>query len=294
MFNEINENDLTENYLNEINSNIDEFGFNSCNIVKIKTLKIEIEIKDQDNNYELVFNDQGVFLEKRHELFGIKKICDGNYQMGKIIEFENGETKKKFLAIIIRNTDTKSEILFSCIDLIKDTKINYIYPSEIPPIKDFTFHILDKNDEKQLIIFLSCEKKIYVIKFVFNNSGNIELNNKNNIFELCNKVKLEYSFKKFKPISICPIRIFKRDDQIFEKNKVFSNYFLVSSQTNIKLFKYNKEEEIIFVSNVEFENEEYNILAEGKHISRIEQLDNGLIAIHINKKIISGYLFLDE
>lgn len=88
-------------------------------------------------------------------------------------------------------------MLFSCIDLIKDIKINYIYPSKIPPIKDFTFHILDKNEEKQLIIFLSCEKKIYVIKFVFNNSGNIELNNKNNIFELCNKVKLEYPFKKF-------------------------------------------------------------------------------------------------
>ena len=60
------------------------------------------------------------------------------------------------------------------------------------------------------------------------------------------------------------------------------------------MFKYNQEEEIIFVSNVEFENEEYNILAEEKHIYRIEQLDNGLITIHINKKIINGYLFLDE
>jgi len=49
---------------NSQNSHIDEFGFNSYNIIKIKTLKREIEIKDQDTNYELVFNDQGVFWER--------------------------------------------------------------------------------------------------------------------------------------------------------------------------------------------------------------------------------------
>ena len=72
---------------------------------------------------------------------------------------------------------------------------------------------------------------------------------------------------------------------------------MVSSQTNIKLFKYTKEGKIIFISDVLFENEEYkNLLSKGKLLMcGIEQLDNGVITIHIkNKKKINGYLFLDE
>lgn len=286
-YNEENRNNL--NNLNNLNIDNSCFKISDEVKVKIKMIKRKIINENQDINYELVFDDQGVYYKKRHELFGKKQITNGNYQTGKIIEFENEKTKKTLLAIIIRNTDKESEMLLSYIDLIKDISTYIPYSPKIPPIKDFTFHILDKNDKKQIIIFSICEEKIYVIIFEFKDSDNIDLKN-------CDKVKFYITIPNFNPISICPIRIFRKDDQIFEKYKVFSKYFLVSSQTNIKLFKYTKEGKIIFICDVLFENEEYNnILAERKLIYRIEQLDNGVITIHIkNKRIINGYLFLDE
>ena len=122
-----------ENRNNLNNLNIDNFYPNISDLVKVKIemIKREIITENQDINYELVFDDQGVYYKKRHELFGKKKITDENYQMGKIIEFKNEETKNTLLAIIIRNTDTESEMLFSYIDLIKDIKTNYIYSSKI-------------------------------------------------------------------------------------------------------------------------------------------------------------------
>lgn len=283
---------IKEDRNNSKNLNIDKFGFFLFNIVKIKMIEKEYENDEQDIGYELSFEPKGVYLKEKNDLFEKIRISDGTYQKGKIIKFENGETKKKLLIIIlIKNTETESEMLFCSIDLFKNIKDNYIYPSKIPPIKDFTIHMLDKNDKKQVIILLSCEIKIYVVIFEFDN---IEQNDKNNFFELCEKTKIEYIFEEFKPISICPIRTFTKDDLIFKKYKVFSKFFLVSSQTNIKLFKYNEEGQIIFICDIEFENQEHRRLIEEKPIYKIEQLDNGIITIYLEEKKINGYLFLDK
>ena len=122
-----------ENRNNLNNLNIDNFYPNISDLVKVKIemIKREIITENQDINYELVFDDQGVYYKKRHELFGKKQITNGNYQTGKIIEFENEKTKKTLLAIIIRNTDKESEMLLSYIDLIKDISTYIPYSPKV-------------------------------------------------------------------------------------------------------------------------------------------------------------------
>jgi hypothetical protein len=69
-------------------------------------------------------------------------------------------------------------------------------------------------------------------------------------------------------------------DNMQEKDiKYYTEYFFVSTKTNIKLFKY-KEGKIIFISDFEFKN--YDIINEEIHIQNIRQLDNGIITIHLN------------
>jgi len=60
------------------------------------------------------------------------------------------------------------------------------------------------------------------------------------------------------------------------------------------LFKYNEEGQIIFICDIEFENQEHRRLIEEKPIYKIEQLDNGIITIYLEEKKINGYLFLDK
>jgi hypothetical protein len=80
--------------------------------------------------------------------------------------------------------------------------------------------------------------------------------------------------------SICPIKNIKMTDNMQEKDiKYYTEYFFVSTKTNIKLFKY-KEGKIIFISDFEFEN--YDIINEEIHLQNIRQLDNGMITIHLN------------
>ena len=69
---------------------------------------------------------------------------------------------------------------------------------------------------------------------------------------------------------------------------------MISSQTNIKLLKYNEEGDIILICDVKFEDKENQKLVEENHINRIEQLDEGIISAHLNKKTLNCYLFLKE
>ena len=68
----------------------------------------------------------------------------------------------------------------------------------------------------------------------------------------------------------------------------YTEYFLVSSKTNIKFFKCDGKGKIIFISDIEFEKENNDIF-----IKNIKQLYNGMLTIHLNNnKIFSSYLSL--
>jgi len=193
------------------------------------------------------------------------------------------------LAIIIKNTDTKSNILLCLLDLIKNTKHYLNIEYEIPPIKDYSLHMVDQNEKKQLIILFCCEFKIYLFQFDINKS-----NNEDYVLNLSSKKEYPLKDLNFNPCSILPLRKFKKDDKLFEKNKVFSEYFLISSQTNIKLLKYNEEGDIFLICDVIFEDEENQKLVEENHINRIEQLDEGIISAYLYKTKLNCYLFLNE
>jgi len=142
--------------------------------------------------------------------------------------------------------------------------------------------MLYKNEIKQLILLLYWEFKIHWIKFDFYKSNNKEYNLKLSD----TTIKEVYPFKKFNPNSIYALRMFKKDYEILEKYRAFSEYFLVSSQTNLKLFKYNEKGDIKSLCDVEFEKKENQaqILKEKNYINRIEQSDKGIISIYLNKK----------
>lgn len=283
---------LEEKDCKNSNEDIDKNDYELGNIILFKSIVQEFRIENQNNEYSLEFNSQGVYLKKDNSLFEKIKISDETYQMGKVIEIENEKDKNKLLAITIKNKDTKSKIFLCVLDLINNTKNYLIIESEYPPIKDYSFFILDKNELKQLILLLCCEFKIHLIKFDFYKS-----NNKEYILKLSNTTTKEvYPFKKFNPNSICVLRIFKKGYEILEKYRVFSEYFLVSSQTNLKLFKYNEKGDLKSLCDVEFEKKENQaqILKEKNYINRIEQSDEGIISIHLNKKKINCYLFLNE
>ena len=59
---------------------------------------------------------------------------------------------------------------------------------------------------------------------------------------------------EFNATSICPLRSFRNDDELPVKNRVFSEYFLASNETNIKMFKYNEEGDIIYIYDINFED----------------------------------------
>ena len=88
---------------------------------------------------------------------------------------------------------------------------------------------------------------------------------------------------------------------MLEKDIVFySEYFLIITKENLKLCKYIEEISKLFICNVEYEfkNETDKKEIEGKDINYIEQLDNGLIAIHfkdqINEEIAFFYLYCKD
>lgn len=271
------------------NSDIDKINKYLDNKIFLKKIDDDSKNKNQECHYSLEFNSEGVYLKKEKEIFDKKKVADETYQKGKVIEIENEKDKNKVLAIIIKNTDTKSNILLCLLDLIKDTKHYLAIESGLPPIKDYSLHMVEQNEEKKLIIFFCCEFKIYLIQIEINKS-----NNEDYVLNL--KSKTEYPLKdlNFNPCSILPLRAFKKDEKLFEKNKVFSKFFLISSQTNIKLLKYNEEGDIILICDVKFEDKENQKLVEENHINRIEQLDEGIISAHLNKKTLNCYLFLKE
>jgi hypothetical protein len=270
------------------NTDIDKIYYNLDNKILLKIIYKEYSIENQKSDYSLEFDPKGVYLKKENEQFDKIKISDRTYQMGKVITIENEKGKNKVLAILIKNTDKESNIFLCCLDLVENT-INYIIESEIPPIKDYSLHMVDENEKKQLILLLCCEFNLYLIQYEINLSNNKKYNLKS-----CDSIKTKYHFETFNPRSILPLRTFKKDNEIFEKYIEFSKYFLISSQTIIKLFKYNEKGDIIPICDVKFEDKEIQKLVEGNHINRIEQLDIGIISAYLDKKKLNCYLFLNE
>ncbi len=271
---------LENNNCQNSNVDIDINAYDLHNNLLLKIICQDFTIENQKSEYSLEFTPQGVYLKIINEIYEQNKVSDESYQMGKVIEIENG----KVLAILIKNKDKETNILLCCLDLIHKTN-SFVFESKIPPIKDYSLHILDKNEKKQLIILLCCEFKILMLQFELNRSNSKE-------YEFKLKVKKEYT--KFNATSICPLRAFRKDDELPVKNRVLSEYFLASNETNIKMFKYNEEGDIICIYDVKFEDQMIQKFVERNHIKRIEQLDDGIISVILNKIKIYCYLFLNE
>ena len=280
---------LEKNDWENSNADIDKNYYDLDNKLLLKIIDQDYMIENQDSDYTLKFTPQGVYLKKGNKIFGKIKVSDETYQMGKVIEIENEENKKKVLAILIKNTETESNILLSGFDLINFTKKDFIIDSKIPPIKDYSFYMLDKNEKKEIIILLCCEYKIILFQFELNKSNNDDYD-----LKLCNIIKAEYPFAKFNPTSICPLKSFKKDDKLFSKNKVFSKYFLANDEAYIKIFKYNEEGDIVPICDVKLKDQKIQDFVEEKRINKMEQLDEGIISVHLNKKKFNCYLFLNE
>ena len=148
----------------------------------------------------------------------------------------------------------------------------YNFSFEIPQVdKNFYSYLLNKNGKEEIILFFWCEKILYLFKI-------------ENIDDEYNSIITKYTFNlDFEPIFIIPIknienRFFLEKDIVF-----FTEYFLIITKENFKLCKCIEKARKLFICNVEYEfkreNDKKSI--EGKNLIDAEQLDNGLIAIHL-------------
>ena len=268
---------------------IDKNEIDSDDKILLKIIDQDFLFKIHKSEYTLEFTPKGVNVKKGNKIFDNLTISDGTYQEGKVIEIENDETKNIVSVILIKNTDTQSSINLYCLDLINN-KIDLIDEFKIPRIKDYSFHMVDKNEKKELIILLSCEFSILLFLYKFNIS--YKSNNVDYDLKFGSRIKTQKTFPKFNPDSICPLRAFKKDDELFVKNKVLSEFFLAYNEKNIKILTYNEEGDIILIGNVKFIGQKD--FTEENNIKRIEQFDQGIISAHLNDKKLNCYLFLNE
>ena len=131
-----------------------------------------------------------------------------------------------------------------------------------------------------------CKKEIHFFKLALNIS--------NYKFDDDNKVE-DIIDVEDEPTSICLIKKIKMPDNILEENILYNtDFFLVSSKSNFKLFKYDEKGNIIFIFDIEFEKENNDIFKEEINIKNFRQLDDGIMTIHLGNKIFNSCLIMKE
>ena len=278
---------INQNYKYE--NNIYKNYYHLKDLIKIKLMNQfypRNEIKK--SYYYLELNDgKALFIERNKE---DKKITISNetYQKGKIFVLD--EDNKIVLILLIKTKDGKDYISLYCLDTInypgQNTKKEFHY--NIPVIKDYSCYILDINIKKEIIIHFCCEKEIHSYKFEFSSDDK-----KLDFYE---KTKDRYTVKDEDELtSICSIKNIKMTDNILEKDiAYYTGLFLVSCKSNFKLFNFDEEGNIIFMSDIELEKENNEIFNGIIHIKKIRHLDNGKITIRLNNTNYNSCLIMKE
>lgn len=166
----------------------------------------------------------------------------------------------------------------------------YIFSFEIPEVgTNFSSYLYNKNGKEEIILFFWWKKIVYFYKI-------------ENIDDDSDSIITKCTFNlDFEVISIFPIKSIKENKCFLKKDTVFfTENFLIITKGNFKLCKCNEKVRELFICNVEFEfkNEDDKKIVQEKNIKYIEQLDNGLIAIHLKfgqrKEIAYFYLYCKD
>jgi len=281
--------EFEEHFGQSNNINIFENYYNLNNLIKIKLMQgIYPKNENKKPYYFLELKDGETNFIERNKEYKCIIISKETYQKGEIFELDKNN---KILLIILFKTlnEEEDKISLYCLDLMKksgkNSKSEFHY--KIPSIKDYSFYILEKNEKKDIIMLSCCQKEIHSIKL------EITKNNYYNL-DLCVKTKDKYIVED-ELTSICSIKNIKKTENIIEKNiAYYTKYFLVSSKTHFKLFKYDEDGNIIYICDIDFEKESNDILNRQIHINNISQLDNGIIIIDLNNQIFNSCLILKE
>ena len=258
------------------------------------------------NNYDIKFKSSTnitYLINKRKELENKEEICNGCYQINKKIKL-----REDMLLILLVKEEEKDNILILLIgekekdedeDEDEENKNcknisdhvfykKYNFSLEIPQVgQNVSCYLLKKNGKEEIILCFWSEKKIYLF--------NIE-----NIDDVSRSIKSKFTLQlEFEPIFIIPIKIvFENKEFIFNKNEInYTDFFLViTKENNPKLCKYVEKVNKLYICNIEyeFESEDDKKSITDKIPSHVEQLDNGLIAIHFKDEIAHFYLNIKD
>ena len=283
-----------------------------------KKYKKDTNEYDIMNNYDIEFdsitnktyliNNRGKF-----DKFNKKEICNGCYQINKKIKLREDmllivlvkkENKDNFLIVIIKEKEKKrddeddqkekdehEDEEDNNFKYIHDNKFHVFYKKynfrlEIPQVgQNFSSYLLKKNGKEEIILYLWSDKKIYLLK----------IENINDNYDDSDSIKTKYIFQlELEPIFIIPIKIILENKKfILKKNEInFTEFFLViTKENNPKLCKYVEKVNILYICNIEYEfeseDDKQSILKNNPY--HVEQLDNGLIAIHFEDEIAHFY-----
>ena len=275
---------INQNYIK--NKNNYKNGNKLSNFIKVQLMK-EIYPKNENikSYYYLELNDgETLFIEKNKEYKTIT-ISKETYQKGEIFELD--KNKKIVLIILIQTKDGKDNISLYCLDVNNYPRKNSIieHHFKVPPIKDYSYYILDQIEQKEIIMLFGCEKEIHSFEIGFNKSNN----------KLDDYIKRENTYDVDELTSICLIRKIEMVDEYLEKNNLYNTgFFLVSSKSNLKLFKYDEKGNIIYICDIEIEKENNDIFNGKIDIKNIRQLDNGILTIHLGNKKFNSCLIMKE
>ena len=266
-----------------------KIGPKLSNLVKVQLMKQIYPGNDNIKSYYyLEMNDgETLFIERNRE-YKFIPISKETYQKGEIIELD--KNNKIVLIILIKTKDEKNNISLFCLDINNYPDKNSIseHHYKIPPIKDYSCCILDQIEKKEIIMLFCCEKEIHFF--------NLEFYITNKKLDIYIKVENTYIDKdKDELTSICLINKIKKTDDTLEKNILYNTgFFLVSSKSYLKLFKYDEEGNIKLIFGIEIEKENNKIFNGKIHIKNIRQLDDGIMTIHLGNKIFNSCLIMKE
>ena len=272
----------------------DESNFNShdSNDLKLKFMSIiNRDGNDINSNYYLENDskkENGTILSYKNDKdkWIKNKICQKCYHFNKIFKIE-----ENIILIILINEkkkeneeqkDKKKDIdnIYTYVFNLKYGIITneHKFRLEIPQVREnILLYLLEKNYKKEIRFLFWVGKIIYLYI--------LEINNDNH--NLNSNVIIKYTFHlDFEPMLICPIKNIIENKNFLEEDIVFnSEYILVLSKENPKICKFieYKKKAKLYILNLEYEfvNEQHIILIKERK-KYAEQLNNGLIAIHLN------------
>ena len=272
-------------YNNTCEDKSDYISHDSNNLKLKFNCFIDEDENDIKGNYYIEYDSQknATFLFYKNEKDKLTKkiICQKYYHINKIIKLEEN------IILIIFIDEEDNDNIYSCVFDLESGKITneLNFRLEIPQVREnILLYLLENNGKKEIRFLFWVEKIIYLYKLEINNNNH----NLNPNFIIKQTFELD-----FEPMLICPITNVIENKNFLEEDIVInSEYILVLSKENPKICKFteNKKKAKMHILNFEYEleNESHIALIEERK-KYVEHLNNGLIAIHLNNRIIARF-----